>query len=625
MAVAQGSISDSLDADFYGSSAGVVSADDLNAFNVAIDGHQYLTDVKQYQRAILEDQAAQVDDGSEPGLKSLSRAGFWSIQHDDWRDGAGQDLYDAADSSRSRFESSVGVDIWTPHRLSLLHDTALRHSSANTNIDVFAVGGFLYVVDGTFLRFTNNPDVTTPTFTSVNHTNTIIDATTDGARIYTVFGGAVVPNVATVGSAAAPAAFGATTPDIIEYANGRLLAADGGTLFELDNAGAKVSGTNIHVDGRANFAWTSISGSPGAIFAAGNAGDVGEIYSIGIDDVSTALTAPTYAAGLPYGETVNVVAAYPPGRLVAIGTSLGLRIATIAQRSLEVGELIEIPGGVNAITFRGRFGWFTWSNVRVGTTGIGRVDLARSTGETFVPPYAEDLAAAVTGTVSGVAALKGSGSTRERRYFAVVGSGVWGETDNLVAQGTIESGDIRFGVIPDKVFTGLDVHHDPSAGSIGAAITYDDGTSIFLGGNSAAGGTRMTLGAGDGPGLSASVALLLTRDEVDPETGPVVRAWVLHAVPRPKRVTEIVIAVLLRTTIVDLTNQEHVLDTLEEYRRLEDLASTSRLVIYQEGDEARKVRVASVAIPENGVRSWTDGPVTWYQATALVHMLSKES
>lgn len=625
MSTSRGSISDGLSADFYGSTAGVASSDDLARLHVAVDGRQYLIDVRRYSRTILDSQSPQSDDAAEAGEKSLSRAGYWVREQTDWSHGAGQRLFDAPTSSRLRFESSHGVEVFERDQLSLLHDTALRHSTTETNVDCFAVGGYLYVVDANFLRFTNDPDVATPTFTSVDFTDNIVDWTTDGDRIYVTFGAALPPKVVNVGGTTV-STLGAETPDIIGYANGRLVAADGATLYELDSLGAKIGATDIRVDPRSSAVWTGITGAPSAIFVGLNAGDVGEIYAMTVDDATTALTAPVYAGGLPYGETVRCLAAYPPGNVVVIGTSKGLRIAVVDGLSLHFGERIDVDGGVNAVALRDRFAWFTWTNPRLDTTGVGRVDLSVSTSvDTFVPAYAEDVQAdGITGTVRGVAVLQGASSDRERAYFAVLSSGVWGESDDLVAQGTVESGHMRFGVLPAKIFTSLEVHHEPDVGSVGAAITYDNGSSQFLGGGPTGGKTLTSLSAGSGGALSASLALLLTRDGTDATLGPTVRAWEMSALPRPRRVLEVILPILLYTRVEDLRGHEQHYEPLTEIRRFEGLAATSRLVTYQEGDDTRKVRVASVAVPEGGVRSWQREGVRWFETLVMLRLLSKE-
>lgn len=622
-----GSISDGLSADFFGGTTTVVASQDLGAFHVALAGRQYMVDLQEYQRTILDSQAPQNDDGAEPGEQSLSRAGFWARAQTDWSFGADQTLFDGPDSDRRRFLASKGVDGWEPMELSMLHDTAERHSTIEGNVDVFSVASRIYIVDGQFIRHTDDLDTATPTLTDVDALADIVDWTTDGNRIFLVFGAAQAARVMDV-DGTTTSAFGTETPDIIEYANGRLVAADGADLFELDDTGAKVGAANIFTDPRGGAEWVAATGSPAAIFAAVTVNDISEVYSIGVDDTSTALSAPTYAAGIAFGETINALDAYPPGQLVVIGTSKGLRMATVNNdgRTLSVHERIDIEGGVEAVVIRDRFCFFTWTNPDVQTTGIGRADLSASTSQaSFVPPFAEDVQAGATqGMVQGVVSFQGANSTRERRYFAINGSGIWGEVDNLVSEGFVDSGEIRFGILPNKVFTGVDIRHSPSPGEIAASVTFESGTTIALGQTETDGTTRTTLANAAGSDLSASLRLTLFRNPADPTVGPVIRAWVLNALPQPSRVIEFIVPFVLYSEISDLRGKAQRFDPLREMRRLEALASTSQLVPYQEGSAFYEVRVASAAIGQGDVRAWQRGGIRWFQAKVLARLLSKE-
>jgi len=625
VAVAAGSISDGLSADFYGSTLGVVSPSDLGATQVALDGRQYLIDLTRYSRTILDSQAPQQDAGAEPGEQSLSRSGYWTRQQTDWSGGAGQEIFDDASSSRSRFFSSVGLEVFDRRRLSLLHDTALRIASSATNLKVFAVDRRLYLVDGQHIRHTDDPDVSTPVTVDVDCSLPITDVTTDGDRIYIARGATNGILVMDVGGNSATA-FGSETPDLVEYVNGRLMAAEGNELYELAADGTVVGGSALMTDPRTDAKWVAITGTPQAIFAAVNAGDVAEVYATTVDDQSGALLPPTYAGGLPWGETIRCMAAYPPGNLVVIGTDRGIRVAIADGAQLLIGERIDIDGGVNDVDLRDRFCWFTWSNVRIGATGLGRLDLSRSISDaTFVPAWAEDLAADTTGEVTGVTTLRRAGGARDRRYFTVAGVGLYGETDELVEQGSLETGQIRFGILPNKVFTSVEIRHEDTLGSIGAALTFDDGSSAFIGGGPTTGGTRMVLDSGGNAGLSASLALMLTRDDNDPTQGPVVRAWALSALPQPPRVVEIILPIVLHTKVQDLRGHERTFRPLAEVQRLERLASSSQLVVYQEGADTRRVRVASVAIPDGGVRSWSRDGEPWLETIVYVRLLCKEA
>lgn len=612
-----GSIHEELNTELYFSGTAVTSPESLVGWNVSLAGRRYLIDVKQYQRSTLSSTAPQQDSGAEPGENSLSREGFWSREQIDFRHGAGQRFFDAVGSDRARFLESKGVDPWDINKLSLLPDTERKMASANTNLDTFKAGVYLYFVDGSNLRYTADPTVESPVFTTVAMGGTILDVTTDGDRIYCALGGGGL-KVVNVGSPAAPTTLGASTPTLVEFANGRLIGANGNQLYEISSTGTT---TTIRNDPRSTWTWEAVAGSPTAIFAAGTVGQRSEFYATAAVDTSTALSPPKFAGQLPFGETALSLSSY--AGVVVIGTSKGVRVATVENSSLIYGELIEIPAGVDALSPHDRFCWFGWTNYG-SSTGLGRVDLSLSTSdETFVPAWASDLQARATqGAVTGIATFG------DRRYFAVSASGLWGETIYKVPSGTIESGQVRYGVLAHKLFTGVELRHEPLMGQIGAEAVAIDGTARALGLSSIPGEAECVLADAQVSGLSMSLRLTLVRDVTDPTDGPQIRAWVLTALPRPKRVTEFILPLILKTEVTNLAGAMEAFDPLGEVQFLDALASSSELVTYQEGAASYVVRVDSVAVADGGIRSWQDergSGSTWYEATVFVRLLSKES
>lgn len=620
-----GSIDDSLDADFYGGTVSIAGIDSLAGFFVALDGEPYLIDLQHYQQNILDSTTPQTDDAAEPGEKSLSRGGFWARVQTDWSFGAGQDLFDVATSNRARFHESKDTDPWTPNQISLLHATALRRASiSNTNLKVYAVGGFLYFVDGDILRYTANPDVEAPTFASTAaRPAQITSITSDGNQIFIALGTANAIQAGAINSTTF-AAFGTTMPSIVHYANGRLFAATGAEVYELSGTGVKAT---IKTDPRAGWTWTAIAGMPSAVFFAGAVADVSEIFAVTVDPATGNLLPLVWAGALPYGETVRCMVGYPPAGVVVIGTSKGLRVARVDGQSLAIGERIDIPGGVNAVAVRDRFCWFTWTNPDTSSTGLGRADLSVSTSDvTDVPAYAMDVqASGAQGTVSSVALFG------DRAYFSVLGAsgGLWAQNQYLVPEGFVRAGRVRYGVLPDKIFTGVEIHHEPLNGKIAAEVEFDDFTTRGLGIGGSQGSVVTVLDDAGGAGLSACLRLSLTRSDGDPTLGPVLHAWVLNAIPRPPRVTEIILPIILRTQLTDLRNRTIAADPLTQYRKLEALASSTSLVLLQFGAASYTVRVAGIAIPEGAVRSWMDDPFgrlgQWVETTAYVRLLSKEA
>jgi hypothetical protein len=236
------------------------------------------------------------------------------------------------------------------------------------------------------------------------------------------------------------------------------------------------------------------------------------------------------------------------------------------------------------------------------------------------------VAAGQQGTVSSVAVHAG------RPYFTIAGGaagGLWGQTQYLVPSGFIRGGRVRFGVLPDKIFTGVCVHHRPLQGSLSAEVEFDDLTSHGIGSGGIQGSVITDFADAGAAGLSACLKLGLTRSTGDPQAGPVVTAWELHAIPRPKRVNETVLPVILTTKVTDLRGTVTSADPLGQYRELKELAKSSRLVAFQFGDETETVRVASVAIAKGSIRAWMDnahGTLSqWVETIVYVRLLSKEA
>lgn len=603
---------------------GSQSSDVPGSLMCAIAGHGYMFDVRKYSRRTLPGVATQQVVSGKSGEADLSREGFWRRSQSRFGLGAAQLYFDDDNASERRFFSSKGVNIWDDRSLTLHHDTEQKKSSAQTNLRCFTVGGYLYFVDGVNLRFTSDPTPTTPTFTTVTYANPITSIATDGVSVFVAFGALAVPQKLAVGSAVT-AAFGVLNPTLLAFANGRLLGATDNALYEIDATGAKPGGVNIRLDPRGSTAqWVAITGSPSAIFAALNVGGTSELYSIAAADQTTALTAVVWAGGLPAGETVNTLSFY--GGIVIIATSIGIRVATISSRTLTYGEAIVIPGGVKCLEPQAEFCWFGWSNFDGTSTGLGRANLATNTSQdTIVPGYASDLMATVQGVVQGVC------SFGTRRYFAVSGQGLYGETATLVPSGTINSGWIRFSTLATKVFSGVLLGFDSLLGSIGAVMNFEDGTARSIGIASTQGTFMSSLLDASGSGIAAQLVLTLTRATTT--TGPTLRYWVFNALPRPARVVEILVPIRLAAKVANLHDRDESYDPLAEYQYLDGLRSSNRLIAFQEGSVLTEARVDALAIDQGGADHWDDPhprggetPSRWFGAfTLLVRLLTKEN
>lgn len=597
-----GSLSAELSSALYSGGA-VASSDVPHLLPVALNGRAYLIDPEKYERNTIPAIRQPVDQSREPSEQSLNTEGLWKRAQESWHFGAGQEWRDALDSDPQRFYTSKGIDVWDKFKLTLLKTTELKRASANTNLKVLLVGDHFYIADGQQVHWTTDPTVASPTFTSsVIHAGeaatTVNDITSDGARVFAALGANGV-HQSTKG-AATSTALSAYTAELIEYANGRLIAANNDELVEVNRDGTTTTLFNHTND---DFQWLAIEGSPSAIYAAGFVGEKSEVYGMQVAAATGALEAPVFAMDLPDGEVISQLAYY--GGVMLIGSNKGLRVADIGAKqigddiSLTYGPLIEIPN-VRAFEPQGEYVWFNYDNYDGVSTGVGRVNLSRFT-EPLVPAYATDLMATTQGSVLSIATFS------DRRYFAVSAVGFYGETADFEPTGTINSGKIRHGTDEDKIAVTIDYRHDSLAGTVALELILDDGTEI----PAAVGSTANSLGPGEPVTVLSrayewtQVALTLTRGSAS--TTPTFRRWTLRSLAMPYRTDEIILPIILKTSVnaSDDDEGQHYPydDLLEEFNAIKALERAG-IVTYQEGQATYSVFVDRVGVrPEK----WSDG------------------
>jgi hypothetical protein len=630
-------------APFYTGSA--TSALVPSLYPVAINGHNYIIDTAQYQRATLDKQRSQFSQGDEPDEGTFNPESFWPRAQSAWYFGAGQFEFDEETSfrlsniddegsNRKRFNTSRGVDPWG-YTLKLLNDTREIFDTAETNLKMLTVGGYLHVTVGDTVRFTADPTGASPTWsTMTTSTNEdIVDITTDGSTIFV----ATASNVESraVGSAGTMSVFSTQDADLIHYAGGggagaaRLVVAHDNVLYELNSSG---DATAFYTHYDTGLAFTAITDSPVAIFLAAETGNKVRFYSVTPDDVTTALGAPVYAGELPDGETLYAMESY--GEIMLLGTSAGLRTAQIGTNqsfnagALNVGPSLEscscssadLPSAVRCFETRGQFAWFGWDNFNATYTGLGRADLSRSTRrDAVVPAFASDLMAAEQGQVTGVATFG------DYRYFAVSGKGVYAEYATKVATGFLTTGRIRYGTQEKKIFSGLTVGHSPLAGTITASILKENGTETSVG--YAASQTSLTSDLFDASytGRETQVKLTLARSASDATTGPTIKFWILNAIPAPARVDEIILPIIFADTVRDRADNQQTMDVLAEYNYLKELVSSGDFVLYQEGARSELVRVDKLIVTNGkGLVAQGGQSSSWWQGIVVARLLTKE-
>ena len=529
---------------------------------------------------------AQADNSNTPGEQSVSPEQFWRRSQESWHFGKGQTYLDRANSELRRYSDSMGIDPWTPWQLSLLNDTGLKLASANTGLQCMAAGSYVYITDGTALKYSAN---LTSWTTTTGTPNAALSITSDGYNIWTAHNASGI--YATTSGAAAATSYATGTVGLVRFVKSRLMAAGGGKLYNVIASGALPTAL-LDLTAR-NFTWVDIVGAPTQIYAAGYSGDKSYIYRTAIKADGTALDVPIVAGQLPDGEIVRSLGEYLG--YILIGTDLGVRFCSAnSDGSLVIGSIISTYDPVYCFEGQDRFVWYGLSNYDENT-GLGRLDLTTFTS-TLTPAYAPDLMAndsgAVLGTVRSVATLNGA------RIFTVDGKGLFAESLNTpVASGSLVTGSIAYGISDPKVAMFVDIKHEPLNGSIDVAIIANSTASdLTVSGINAVGTSNVPNSVSPANafpcrqllGESFQVVVGLNSSGA---TSPVFTRWTLRSYPAPVRTGQWDIPILLFDTVtagdtdyaVNVSNELDFLINLHKSQKIATLQignTVSQAVMY---------------------------------------------
>ena len=617
------------------------------------DARSYNIDVDQYRRTTIPTLREQRDTSDEPGEQSIDSQ-FWLRSQTDWSFGSGQKFYDHANSNRSRFSESSGVDVWTEGQISLLPICESKNDTfAWTDVKMKILGSYMYVAQGTNLYFSNSfnsadADVNWSTVTALASPQTITDIASDGSKVFIAYGSNRAAASVNLGATTQPASFGSLNPDFIRLVGGRLFFLDGANISEVSSSGAKVSSSLDSSIPQAGGSWVTVCSGPVGFYAAGNAADTGFISFISVAAADGLLDEPQQVAELPRGEKINDMVSY--AGILALATTKGLRIAAIdaGSGSVTYGPVIDDVGQVFSLAADERFVWFGG-----GSGKVYRADLSRFT-ETLVPAWAADVVSVKDGTSGGADASPGNVMFIARAlgetYFTDSTNGVQGEksTGELVASGTLTVGDVSWNSQFDKVLRNIEIRYAPSAlsatsnqysesgveysgsgtqyagaassagGSITATVTNDENVSVTTGNLTNKVATNITTLV---PELSEAfkVQLNLTRDSVV-TAGPIIESWRIQAFPAPTRVDEIIVPIILKTRVATSRGRGSAIgyDTKAEYNALKTAMANREIITYQEGSQTDTCVIDQIAMSAEKLSD--DG--NWWEGTCTVRLLT---
>ncbi len=609
-------------------------------FDVSIDGREYLVDIERYRRSTVPAQKQQQDTSDDVGEQTLSNVGQWIRSQSDWSRGAGQEHYDLVDSDRRRFHTSKNVDVWTKGHLSICKALESKQA-AGTNTNLYARivnGSVFYFSDGSDMKYGNPDAAPTITFSASAQGGTIKDWTSDGSQIYSCIGTAV--KKVAVSSTSGASTIGSFAGDVIEFANGRLISADGARIVELNS-----SGTVLTFDKTLTGTCIAIKGGPQRIYAAYNVNGQGILYSIGISSTDGALAYPVPAAVLPVGETFSGPFCLDIfGSMVIAGTSAGCRFGVISTQdnaSITFGPVVDDGGAAYGTRIVGKYGYWGTSN---GDTW--KADLTVF-NDVLQPAYARFLAhdSDTYGNVLSLEVVNGklfftdsNGELYGEDYSGdlstsaelVVGQVTFGTSASKVAravsgrfaneQAESGSGDIDYRVSGTDYRTSTLNYRGLTAGVTGTTtITLTDennvSTAMVLTGT----GVETAYSAADPASETFVVKLTLARSSTT-TAGPVLERWSLHARPQPSRVEEIIAPLVIQGRVATSHGAGAPVgyDSQDEYLALRTLVTTAKSVTFQEGDRSESVTVEDLQMEP--VRYSPDG--SFWEGTLICRLLT---
>jgi hypothetical protein len=582
---------------------GTSTADIAVPFTIKIDGRTYPIDVKNYKRSSLTSLRDSVVSTGQADDSLFNTDGAWWRYRYNWWSGAGQYIMDLGEERNlSRFDSSVGINVWDEGELSLLRSTSFSDGALTGSVSLLCpTNSFLYASDGASLKRTSTFSSWT-TITGIS--GTINDISTDGVNVY------VATSVAlyTVSSGTAATSVVASAHSRVWFAAGRLFVSVANVLKTYDSA---YTATTVDTHFQASFIYTTVFAVGSKIYAGGYAGSRSEIFGFSIGSTG-ALVKGAEVVSLSINELIQHVTSH--AGVVIFCTNKGIRMATVgADGSLTYGPLIDTPGSVTSAQAEGQYVWFNWQSIDTNKSGAGRLDLS-NTPRPMQPAFATDVYADTAGLCTTVARFNG------RTVLGIPTIGVYVEsTTGYVTSGYIDSGQIYYGTVERKSVTELNATFQSLAANQSVTVKiYDDQVELL---NS----------AGSSIENSTVISVQLDGEQGDwfkvrvqlggPGTStPQFERWRLRSFPIAPPVEQYVIPILLygKTVVNDAQGQMLSLDTDSELLFLKEIWETKRPVSYLEGKTSRRVRLEAY---EYSPDDWSDNQ-TGFEGTMVVRLVT---
>lgn len=566
--------------------------DEYNQYDFALGGVPFLSAVyEQYPltnpmlRSSADFKREQIDQSSEPGEQSLT--GWWLRSQSSFHWGAGLRYEDPSldPTANLRFNDSEGVDPWTEGQVTLQHKMDLMTTTGVAGVQrvlsgVSAGVSYYFKVDNDKLYrgIPGGPETLVQTTSGP-----IIDACTSGQYVYlsTSVNVYQVPMTGAAGVIKWSWASGGWAT--IGWNKERLMLGLENSVYELSFSSSTLP-TPLYTHPDTTWRWMDFDEGPVAIYAAGGNGSTSKIMKFELDLSGTlpVLHGGEVVADMPTGETVNCMYGYL-GAFLTIGTSAGVRIATLAEQgSLEYGPLIKTPQPVLAL-------WAKESHILAGYSssftdggsGVMRIEL-----QTLLPngqyAYATDLQTHVAGNVTSCCLFGNTG----RLMICVDDKAIYIENLTVLEPtGWFRTARIRYNMTWPKLFKQFSVDGDIN-GTLAVAAIDDKGNETTIATMDISTDLRddFQINYPDSPQHFLSMRFTLNRNATDNTKGPTFRSYQLKALPAGPRPRLFTIPLLCfdKEKARDGSKMGYPGYCLNRLERVETMDSAGQVVLFED-------------------------------------------
>jgi hypothetical protein len=380
---------------------------------------------------------------------------------------------------------------------------------------------------------------------------------------------------------------------VIEYTKERLVMAVNDKIYEFPSSQTTMP-TAVYSHNDPDHIFTSITSSGTAIYVAGYSGIQSNIYKFTLNSsgVMPTLMSAITAAELPVGEKTYKISYYLGYML--IGTNLGMRVAQVSDSdgSINYGPLLfESTQPVYDFAFRDRYVWAA-TGVE-GQAGTTRVDLGQELAP-LVFPYAWDLYDPDDTALHYTTTCAFMGDTA-RLAFVSAGDGSDGyiyveELSELIAEGYLQTGFVRYNTLEKKIFKQLQARMDTTNGATNLYSITSTGFEYNIG----------SFGQGDTvPEINISYPVgsqeylgfkfTMLRSSTDPTKGPLFTGYQIKALPAIPRQRLIQYPVMCYDHEMDKFNNEvgyegSAYDRMSTLESVENIGDTIKIEDFRTGE-----------------------------------------